>query len=214
MSEDTSNMANKKIVKKAAPKKAAPRTKTATAKPTASKSAVKKTAAKAKTTATKSAKPRAKAAAKKSTASTSAVKVVEEKTTADAKKQSKDAASTATKEDNAHFDAGDADKTNSSHNKQDASQIIDDLKERDWPQIIKRALLMFFFGVLGSFALYLSFVLAVAQVGFSIFVGQPNQALTRVMRQCAAYIRDVLEYLSFGSDECPFPFGRDLPEVD
>ena len=92
--------------------------------------------------------------------------------------------------------------------------MIDDLKGRDWPQIIKRALLMFFFGVLGSFALYLSFVMAVAQVGFSIFAGQPNEALTRVMRQCAFYIRDVLDYLSFASDECPFPFGRDLPEVD
>ncbi len=99
-------------------------------------------------------------------------------------------------------------------NDYDASKMVEDLKGRDWPKIIQRALLMFFFGVLGWITLSLAFFLAAAQVVFTIFVGEANPALTRLIKQGGNYIRDVLDYLSFGSDECPFPFGRRLPDAD
>jgi hypothetical protein len=92
------------------------------------------------------------------------------------------------------------------------AKLVDDLKSRDWKQILTRALLMFFFGILGTVALYVSFVLAAAQVVLSIVAGESNSALTKVMKQCSAYLKDVIDYLSFASDECPFPFGRDWPE--
>lgn len=96
----------------------------------------------------------------------------------------------------------------------DASNLVDDLKGRDWPKIIQRALLMVFFGFLAWVTISVAFFLASAQVVISIFVGEPNAALTRLIKQGANYIHDVLDYLSFASDECPFPFGRKLPEAD
>ena len=96
----------------------------------------------------------------------------------------------------------------------DASKMVEDLKGRDWPKIIQRALLMVFFGFLAWITISVAFFLATAQVVISIFVGEPNKALTRLIKQGANYISDVLDYLSFASDECPFPFGRDLPEAD
>ena len=94
------------------------------------------------------------------------------------------------------------------------SQLVEDLKGRDWPQILKRALLMFFFGVLGSAALYVAFFLAATQVVFTIFAGETNPSLTRIIKQLGNYIHDVLDYLSFATEECPFPFGRSWPDAD
>lgn len=96
----------------------------------------------------------------------------------------------------------------------DAKKMVEDLKGRDWPKIIQRALLMVFFGFLAWITISVAFFLATAQVVISIFVGEPNKALTRLIKQSANYIHDVLDYLSFASDECPFPFGRNLPEAD
>ncbi len=94
------------------------------------------------------------------------------------------------------------------------ANLVEDLKGRDWPKIIQRALLMVFFGFLAWVTISVAFFLATAQVVISIFVGEPNAALTRLIKQGANYIHDVLDYLSFASDECPFPFGRKLPDPD
>lgn len=95
-----------------------------------------------------------------------------------------------------------------------SSQLMEDLKGRDWPQIVKRAFFMFFFGVLGWVSLSLAFFLAAAQVLFTIFAGEANSNLTRVIKQFANYIHDVLNYLSFATDETPFPFDRKWPDAD
>lgn len=113
---------------------------------------------------------------------------------------------------NTNTDSGQGSNTAGSQKDTDTVNLVEDLKSRNWPEIIKRALLMFFFGILGTAALYVSFVLATAQVVISIIAGEPNTALTRIMKQCGSYLKDVLDYLSFASDECPFPFGRDWPE--
>lgn len=104
--------------------------------------------------------------------------------------------------------------TASSSEEYNASRMVEDLKGRDWGQIIQRALFMFFFGVLAWITLSVAFFLAAAQVVFMIFAGEANSALTRLIKQGGNYIRDVLDYLSFASDECPFPFGRNLPDAD
>lgn len=96
---------------------------------------------------------------------------------------------------------------------QQSAQILEDLKGRDWPKILTRALLMFFFGVLGSAALWVAFFLAATQVIFTIFAGETNPSLTRIIKQLANFIHDVLDYLSFGSDETPFPFERKWPDA-
>lgn len=95
-----------------------------------------------------------------------------------------------------------------------ASKMVEDLKGRDWPKIIQRALLMVFFGFLAWITISVAFFLATAQVVISIFVGEPNKDLTRLIKQGSSYIGDVLDYMSFATDECPFPFGKNLPEAD
>ena len=110
--------------------------------------------------------------------------------------------------------AGQSEHATQSEQPNNASNIVEDLKGRDWPQIIQRALLMVFFGFLAWVTISVAFFLATAQVVISIFVGEPNAALTRLIKQGANYIHDVLDYLSFASDECPFPFGRNLPDPD
>lgn len=101
-----------------------------------------------------------------------------------------------------------------SQSQTNSSQLMEDLKGRDWPQIVKRAFFMFFFGVLGWVSLSLAFFLAAAQVLFTIFAGEANSNLTRVIKQFANYIHDVLNYLSFATDETPFPFDRKWPDAD
>lgn len=172
----------------ATPKKK-PATKKPAAKKTPAKKAPAKTAAAKKTAATSSSNPSTKAEATQKNANTSSVQ-------------------TETVQNDAKAD------TSSSEKDYDASKIVEDLKGRDWPKIIQRALLMVFFGFLAWITISVAFFLATAQVIISIFVGEPNKALTQLMKQGANYIRDVLGYLSFDTDECPFPFGKDLPEAD
>lgn len=184
------------------------------ARKTSTKTSTRKTAAK-KTTGTRS------TAAKKTTAKRTAAK----STTAKSKTTASKAASSAAPEPEVEAEAPAAEaggstfdsstsnaKSGESQDTYNGAQMLEDLKGRNWPEIIKRAVLMFFFGVLGSVALWVAFVLAAVQVVFTIFAGEANPALTRVIKQCSGYISDVLEYLSFATDESPFPFDRSFPD--
>lgn len=196
MSEETGDekkpTAAKKTTTRRAPKKAA-------------STSPKKTAPK-KTTARKTATAKAAAAKSTTKTTTSKPKAVRPQAT-------KPATATPTPEEQTGDTAMNSEQT-SQETGQNSNQILDDLKSRDWPQIIKRALLMFFFGVLGSAALWIAFFLAATQVVFTIFAGETNPSLTRIVKQLANFIHDVLDYLSFASDETPFPFERKWPDAD
>lgn len=177
-----------------------------------------------KGTATPAKKPAAKrkpAGAKTTSKAASAKKPATRKTATPRKSATQDSA-TATEQPtastrssaNEQLHTSEKTSTQSSGRDYDASNLVNDLKGRDWPKIIQRALLMVFFGFLAWVTISVAFFLATAQVVISIFVGEPNAALTRLIKQGANYIHDVLDYLSFASDECPFPFGRKLPEAD
>lgn len=175
------------------------------------KPAPKRTASKAKAATTRKTAAR-KAPVRKKTpaAENNNTKVTNEDSAA-----SQEAAPEAPPASDAQADAPERENTASSaHAHYGTSKMVEDLKGRDWPKIIQRALLMFFFGVLGWISLSLAFFLAAAQVVFTIFAGEANSALTRIIKQFANYIHDVLDYLSFASDECPFPFGRKFPDAD
>ncbi len=175
----------------------------------------------AATPAKKSATKRKPAGAKATSKAASAKKPATRKTAAPRKNTTQDSA-TATEQPAASTKSRAGEQPHSSKKTTtqtggrdyDASNLVDDLKGRDWPKIIQRALLMVFFGFLAWVTISVAFFLATAQVVISIFVGEPNAALTRLIKQGANYIHDVLDYLSFASDECPFPFGRKLPEAD
>lgn len=213
MAEDTSKPDAQENEAKAARKKPAAAKKKASAKkPAAKKPAAKKTTAKAAPAAKKST-----AAQKKSTPASkkpASQNKAEEKTATATKPEPSEARSANAVSEEPKDQSSDTSQKSSSSENFDGAQILEDLKSRNWGQIITRALLMFFFGVLGTFALYIAFFLAFTQVIFSIFVGGPNDKLTAVMSQLSGYLKDVISYLSFASDELPFPFGKDVPPSD
>ncbi len=191
----TTKKAGSTAAKKPAAKTAASR-KTSTSKTSAAKSTASKT---------KTSKTAAKTAQKAGTA-----KPAETKTTANPNQEAEKTVSQ--QEEPSGASTMNSENTSQSGSHQ-SSQILEDLKGRDWPKILTRALLMFFFGVLGSAALWVAFFLAAAQVVFTIFAGETNPSLTRIIKQLANFIHDVLDYLSFASDETPFPFERKWPDA-
>ncbi len=220
MSEETGSGADKKDTpKKTTTRRPAAKKTASSARKTVAKPATKKTPAKKaparKSAATKSSS--AKTSATKKTAAAKSASTAKTKTvTAKAapKQQTEAAEPPAGQNEDTTGDTKMNSEAETAKNHSSTSQIVEDLKGRDWPQIIKRALLMFFFGVLGSMALYVAFFLATAQVVFTIFAGETNPSLTRLIKQLGNYIHDVLHYLSFATEECPFPFGRGWPDAD
>lgn len=191
----TTKSASSNTAKKPAAKKAAPR------KTGATKAASAKTAA----TKAKSSKTSQSTGAKPSPAKTTA-------TNKSATPKVASAASASQQEDTTGANTMNSENTTQSDTHH-SSQMLQDLKGRDWPKILTRALLMFFFGVLGSAALWVAFFPAATQVVFTIFAGETNPSLTRIIKQLANFIHDVLDYLSFASDETPFPFERKWPDA-
>ena len=205
--------------KKASPasKKTTTRRTTKSASSTTAKKPAAKKAAPRKTGATKAASAKTAATKAKSskTSQSTGAKSSRAKTTATNKPATPKVASEANasqQEDTTGANTMNSENTTHSENRH-SSQMLEDLKGRDWPKILTRALLMFFFGVLGSAALWVAFFLSATQVVFTIFAGETNPSLTKIIKQLANFIHDVLDYLSFASDETPFPFERKWPDA-
>lgn len=94
------------------------------------------------------------------------------------------------------------------------NDFIETLKNKDWGSIIKRGLFMVVFGIIGQFTLYATLFLAFVQFIVSIVLGKPNKALTNAINVAGQYLIEILTFLSFKSEEQPFPFGRDFPSDD
>jgi len=95
-----------------------------------------------------------------------------------------------------------------------AEDFVSDLKNRNWPETMKRALFTIIFGVVGYFVLWASFFIAFLQFVVSLLMGAPNKNITSVMLTASQYLAEILAYLSFKTNELPFPFGNDFPESD
>jgi len=184
----------KKAPAKKAPVKKVPAKKTATPK-TATKTAAVKTPVKktpaAKVAVKKTVTTPRKTAAKKPTATK--VKAEQKATQAEAIKPKATGASKAEDMDN---------------------DFIETLRNKDWGSIIKRGLFMIVFGIIGQFTLYVTLFLAFVQFIVSIVLGKPNGTLTNAINVAGKYLIEILTFLSFKSEEQPFPFGRDFPNDD
>lgn len=197
--------AKKPVAKKAAPKKTTATRAAATRKPAARKASAKPAAA-AKTAAKKPAvkKP---AAAKPEPA--------EKRETAS--KPAEGPSSTGPSEANeqqsthqANQDTGSGDTTYAF----DADDIRRELKDKDWAAVALRGAFMLLFGFLAWIAISVSFLLAGLQFIMLVLTGGPNEFLRKVIMVLGRYIVDVMQFLSFESDERPFPLGKDLPNTD
>lgn len=69
-----------------------------------------------------------------------------------------------------------------------------------------RLVFMFVLAVAFNVAELITFAVVVFQFLASLFSGQPNERLTRFGRNLARYLQQITVYLSFGTEDKPFPF--------
>jgi len=212
---------NKVPATKAKPARKATASKPATArKPAAKKTAVKKAPAKnaapkaaaaKKTTTRKSAaaKPAAKATPKKPNIN-SAQAEADKQQAAEAPKSEQP-----TKESVAEApDASKASDETKDHPVFDSDKLIAELKEKDWGTIAVRAFFMVLFGFLANLALMATFMLALIQFIMMVGTGKPNNLITSIISRLATYIGQALNFLSFKTENRPFPMEMDIPGDD
>jgi hypothetical protein len=70
---------------------------------------------------------------------------------------------------------------------------------------------MLLFAVIWAVAEMVLFATAIVQFGFALLAGAPNARLRRFGLSLAAFFRDVARFLTYATDEKPFPF-RDWPD--
>ena len=91
------------------------------------------------------------------------------------------------------------------------SPIEENVKSRaTWLRLV----FMVVFYVLGSVASFVVFVVIVLGFLWRLFTGETNQQLRRAGQSIASYIYQIIRYLTFNSDEKPYPFDADWPSAD
>ena len=79
--------------------------------------------------------------------------------------------------------------------------------EREW----FRVLFMVLFWVCSRVASFLVSIIAVVQIVFALVTRQENENLRRLGSSLAQYVAQIVNYLTYNSDDKPFPFA-DWPE--
>lgn len=70
-----------------------------------------------------------------------------------------------------------------------------------------RLLHMILFAVIFNIAEIVIAVVVVVQFFFRLFTGKPHERFTGLGAALGLYVREMVEYLTFASDERPYPFG-------
>jgi hypothetical protein len=76
-----------------------------------------------------------------------------------------------------------------------------------------RLLFMLVFAAVLQIASIIMWVLVIAQFIFSLMTGEDNLQLRKFGHSLSVYIFDILKFLTYASEEKPFPFA-DWPKVD
>jgi hypothetical protein len=109
-----------------------------------------------------------------------------------------------------------------SDDKPPADHVISDSPEAGIPieENIKsrstwlRLLFMFVFYVIGTVTPAVLSVVVVLGFFWVLFTGEKNAQLQQVGQVIAAYLYEIVRYLTFNTEDKPFPFGNDLPSAD
>ncbi len=92
-----------------------------------------------------------------------------------------------------------------------ASGVEEHLKSRDtWYRFV----FMLVFGVILSITSIVATAIVVLGFLVVLFTGEKNDQLAGAGGSVANYIREVLRYLSYNTDDKPFPFGAEFPGAD
>lgn len=77
-----------------------------------------------------------------------------------------------------------------------------------------RLLFMLAFYAIGTVATAVLSVVIVLGFLWVLFTGEKNGQLQQAGQVIAAYLYEIVRYLTFNTEEKPFPFGNDLPSAD
>lgn len=77
-----------------------------------------------------------------------------------------------------------------------------------------RLLFMCIFGLLVSLAGMIGTVVVVIGFFWVLFTGEVNRELRQVGQGIASYIYEIIRYLTFNTDDKPFPFGGAWPSSE
>lgn len=192
--EATEKPAAKSTTKKTTTRKAAPK------KPAARKTATAaKTSAK-KTTTTKATSTRKKAAAKPkiNEEASSAQSAAENTTKSDEKVEKMD---TTAQDSNNESEKAQASESKAFHEENKIK--LDDLKEKEWGDILTRAFWMVVFGILAWIAMVACLSLAFVQFVLTIIMDKPQEDIRDIMVKLGGFLNRVMNYLSFNTDDRP-----------
>ena len=84
-------------------------------------------------------------------------------------------------------------------------------KDRDWQNFALRVAYIITFGVLGWIAFGAAITMTIIQVIITVLLGAPNETLQNWVSAIGKYLAEVFEYISWNTDEKPFPLGRPVP---
>lgn len=76
-----------------------------------------------------------------------------------------------------------------------------------------RLVFMLIFAAVLQLASICMWILVIVQFLFSLITGQDNSGLRKLGHELSIYIFDTLKFLTYASEEKPFPFA-DWPQVD
>lgn len=91
------------------------------------------------------------------------------------------------------------------HSNNDQNDIVANLTDRSFWY---RALCMLLFGFIFYLVETAVLVLAIFQVIYKVFTGEPNAQVLAISKDLALYINQLVNYLLFNSEEQPFPIGE------
>ena len=69
-----------------------------------------------------------------------------------------------------------------------------------------RGFFMFLFAIISYFAVLITGAVIIFQFGFMLFTGKLNEQLLNLGQSLSIYISQILLYLTYNSDDKPFPF--------
>jgi choline-glycine betaine transporter len=75
----------------------------------------------------------------------------------------------------------------------------------------QRLLFMLIVSVLFSVSMTVGAIVIILQFFWVLFTGETKAELEMIGRQLGDYVKDIMHYMTFNTDERPFPFDRDWP---
>ena len=82
------------------------------------------------------------------------------------------------------------------------------------PSTWLRLLFMVIFYVLATLTGAVLSVIVVLGFGWVLFTGEKNGQLQQAGQASGAYLFEIIRYLTFNTEEKPFPFGNEFPSMD